>query len=84
MIDFKTFVIITIILIIAIIHSTFYLVKNWKMPKPNCHCCGGETEKEWVCERCERHYCDNCSAPFTYMNQIDFPCCEDCGKIYFD
>jgi len=82
--NLTSFILIVIILIIAIILSTYYLVKNWKMPPPNCHCCGRETEKEWICERCNQHYCDNCSAPFTYMNQIDFPCCEDCADNSWD
>ena len=82
--NFNTFILIVIMLILAIIFATYYLIKTWKIPNPHCHCCGGETEPEWVCERCERFYCHNCSAPFTYMNQIDFPCCKDCEQLNFE
>jgi hypothetical protein len=53
-----------------------------KVKKPECHCCGYETELEMVCEKCDDFYCENCSAPFTIHTQIDYNCCESCYLIY--
>ena len=79
----KIFILITCFIIIAILLISYYKIKNWK-PEPQCHCCGGITEKEWICDRCGEFYCDNCSAPFTIHTQIDYPCCEYCYNVYYD
>lgn len=46
-----------------------------------CHICGDINEEEWICEKCDQVYCENCSADFTYHSPIDFNCCEDCANI---
>lgn len=72
--------VISILLAVPIIVLKLYLVlRNWN-PMPQCHICGRDTEREWVCDRCNEFYCDNCSAPFTLHNQIDYPCCESCNQ----
>lgn len=43
-----------------------------------CHICGKETE--WVCERCGRSVCEDCTVPYNQFTQIDYTLCKDCEK----
>jgi len=43
-----------------------------------CHICGNVTYYDWICDRCGKHYCGYCDAPFTIHTQIDYPCCISC------
>lgn len=60
-----------------------YLERKKKM-EPHCHLCGKETEIDFVCEKCEEFYCEDCSAKYTIHTQIDYSCCESCSNVYID
>jgi hypothetical protein len=53
-----------------------------RITKPKCHICESHTEIEWVCEKCDEYYCEDCCAPFNMHTQIDYNCCERCSNIY--
>ena len=46
---------------------------------PICEVCESNVKEVYLCERCERSYCDKCSVPFTATNNIDFNCCKSCA-----
>ena len=45
-----------------------------------CHSCGAVTESQ--CRSCEQAVCENCTVPFTIMNQIDYTLCNNCHDSY--
>jgi len=51
-----------------------------------CHICDEEDVELFECKICQELYCSDCSAEFTYHNQLDFDCCENCAdrQIYND
>lgn len=48
--------------------------------KTYCHSCGAESD--WRCEKCEQCVCENCTVPFTQMNNIDYTLCNNCHDSY--
>jgi len=49
---------------------------------PICEVCENNVKEVYLCERCERSYCDKCSVPFTATNNIDFNCCKSCAESF--
>lgn len=43
----------------------------------NCHICDSETD--FNCEQCEEPVCEECCVIPTYLNQIDYALCTECG-----
>jgi hypothetical protein len=83
----KIIYILFVAVFLFIIYLGYKLIK-WvnilyeKVKKPECHLCGTETELEWVCEKCDEFYCDNCSANYTFHSPIDYNCCKGCSVHY--
>lgn len=43
--------------------------------------CEEETEEDFICELCERHYCESHSAVYDQFTQLDFNCCSECAEL---
>ncbi len=51
----------------------------WESGIELCHICGKPTDKDSLCERCDKYFCEKCSAKYNQFTQIDFNCCESCS-----
>jgi hypothetical protein len=40
------------------------------------------SETEYQCDQCKEPVCEDCTVPFTQMNQIDYNLCNDCNTSY--
>jgi len=47
---------------------------------PICEVCENNVKEVYLCELCNRSYCDKCSTPVTATNNIDFNCCKNCAN----
>jgi hypothetical protein len=43
-----------------------------------CHICDELADEDFLCEYCDEHYCEDCTAVSTYMNWIDSNMCSSC------
>lgn len=44
-----------------------------------CEICFSLTEPEWICDTCERYYCEDCSYSFTIHYQFQGGRCYQCA-----
>ncbi len=44
-----------------------------------CHICYSPNIDEWVCDRCEQHYCEDCSYTFGIHYQYEGALCYHCS-----
>lgn len=44
-----------------------------------CEICNGLTEPEWLCDTCERHYCEDCSYTYTLYYNFQGSKCYQCA-----
>lgn len=44
-----------------------------------CEICNGLTEPEWICDTCERYYCEDCLYSFTIHYQFQGSRCYQCA-----
>lgn len=44
-----------------------------------CYICYGSTDDYMICDRCEEHYCDDCSYTFTIHYQYQGSLCYNCS-----
>ena len=50
------------------------------MNKIHCHICySTNVDEEFICERCDQYYCEDCAAIFNSISQIDYNCCYECS-----
>ena len=46
----------------------------------HCHICyTTNVDEDYVCDRCEEHYCWDCSCTYNIHNQCDSNLCYDCS-----
>jgi len=51
-----------------------------KEEKVICELCEKDVRETYMCEKCERMYCDNCASVYNQFTQIDYNCCKSCAK----
>lgn len=44
-----------------------------------CHICFGKTYEDFLCDRCEEYYCEDCSYTFTLHYQYEGSLCYWCS-----
>lgn len=44
-----------------------------------CHICFGKTDEDFLCDRCEEYYCEDCSYTFTLHYQYEGSLCYWCS-----
>lgn len=44
-----------------------------------CHICYVPTEEEMLCDKCDQHYCEDCSYTFTIHVQYEGGLCHWCS-----
>jgi len=44
-----------------------------------CYICFGQTEEDFVCDRCDEHYCEKCSYTYTLHYQHEGARCYRCS-----
>lgn len=44
-----------------------------------CEICNGLTDTEWICDRCERYFCEDCSYIFSLHYQHEGNRCYQCS-----
>lgn len=44
-----------------------------------CYICYSQTDIEMICDRCEEHYCDDCSYTFSLHYQFQGSRCYSCA-----
>jgi hypothetical protein len=47
---------------------------------PHCEICYGRPSDLYICEVCDKFYCDDCACRFSMKNQIDYNCCIYCAN----
>lgn len=45
-----------------------------------CYICYGLSEEDLICEKCDRHYCHDCSYTFTLHYQFQGGQCYKCSE----
>jgi hypothetical protein len=45
-----------------------------------CEICNVITEQDWICDRCESFYCEDCSYSFTIHYQFQGSRCYQCAE----
>ena len=48
---------------------------------PRCYYCDEITSEEYLCEKCDELYCENCSAQATFYNNPEKSCCLSCQEM---
>jgi len=52
----------------------------WESDVELCHICGKPTTKDYLCEKCDNFYCEDCHAVYNQFSQRDFSCCKKCAE----